>query len=47
MLMADISGPALERAAAKVKELVPSFHKVEIQVCKPEIQPSGLIMYRS
>jgi NADP-dependent 3-hydroxy acid dehydrogenase YdfG len=32
VLMADISKPALEKAAAKVKELVPSHHKVEIQV---------------
>ncbi|KAH8811615.1 hypothetical protein F5884DRAFT_668746 [Xylogone sp. PMI_703] len=31
--MADISGPALERAVAKVKELVPSAHKLEIKVC--------------
>lgn len=32
MLMSDISEPALERAAAKLKQLVPSAHKVEIQV---------------
>lgn len=31
--MADISGPALEKASAKLKQLVPSAHKVEIQVC--------------
>ncbi|KAA8569721.1 hypothetical protein EYC84_001308 [Monilinia fructicola] len=33
VLMADISGPALEKASAKLKQLVPSAHKVEIQVC--------------
>jgi hypothetical protein len=30
--MADISAPALEKASAKLKQLVPSAHKVEIQV---------------
>ncbi|RAL61433.1 hypothetical protein DID88_009363 [Monilinia fructigena] len=33
VLMADISGSALEKASAKLKQLVPSAHKVEIQVC--------------
>jgi len=33
VLMADISEPALEKAVAKLKQLVPSAHKVEIQVC--------------
>lgn len=33
VLMADISAPALEKASAKLKQLVPSAHKVEIQVC--------------
>jgi NAD(P)-dependent dehydrogenase (short-subunit alcohol dehydrogenase family) len=32
VLMADISAPALERASAKLRQLVPSAHKVEIQV---------------
>jgi hypothetical protein len=30
--MADISAPALEKASAKLKQLVPSAHKVEVQV---------------
>jgi hypothetical protein len=30
--MADISASALEKASAKLKQLVPSAHKVEIQV---------------
>ena len=30
--MADISAPALEKASAKLKQLVPSHHKVEVQV---------------
>lgn len=30
--MSDISATALERAAAKLKQLVPSYHKVEIMV---------------
>lgn len=30
--MADISAPSLERASAKLRQLVPSAHKVEIQV---------------
>ncbi|RDW92345.1 putative 3-oxoacyl-[acyl-carrier-protein] reductase FabG-1 [Coleophoma crateriformis] len=33
VLMADISAPALEKAAAKLKQLVPSAHKVHVQVC--------------
>jgi NAD(P)-dependent dehydrogenase (short-subunit alcohol dehydrogenase family) len=33
VLMADISKPALEKAVAKVKELVPSAHRLEITVC--------------
>jgi NAD(P)-dependent dehydrogenase (short-subunit alcohol dehydrogenase family) len=32
VLMADISAPALEKASAKLKQLVPSAHKVDIQV---------------
>jgi NADP-dependent 3-hydroxy acid dehydrogenase YdfG len=32
ILMADISAPALEKASAKLRQLVPSAHKVEIQV---------------
>lgn len=31
VLMADISGPALEKALAKLKQVVPSHHKVETQ----------------
>lgn len=31
--MADISAPALEKAAAKLRQLVPSAHKVEVKVC--------------
>src|SRR5450432_3889118 len=31
--MADISGPALEKASAKLRQLVPSAHKIEIKVC--------------
>jgi hypothetical protein len=30
--MADISEEALERAAAKIKQLVPSAHRLEIKV---------------
>lgn len=30
--MADISGPGLEKASAKLKQLVPSHHKVEVKV---------------
>lgn len=33
VLMADISASALERASAKLKQLVPSAHRVEVQVC--------------
>ncbi|TAQ89640.1 hypothetical protein B7494_g2021 [Chlorociboria aeruginascens] len=33
ILMADISAPALEKASAKLKQLVPSSHKVHIQTC--------------
>lgn len=33
ILMADISAAALEKASAKLKQLVPSHHKVEITVC--------------
>jgi NAD(P)-dependent dehydrogenase (short-subunit alcohol dehydrogenase family) len=32
VLMADISAPALEKASTKLKQLVPSAHKVDIQV---------------
>ena len=32
VLMADISAPALEKASAKLRQLVPSAHKVDIQV---------------
>jgi len=32
VLMADISAAALEKASAKLKQLVPSAHKVETQV---------------
>ena len=35
VLMADISAPALEKASTKLKQLVPSAHKVEIQVRFP------------
>lgn len=31
--MADISAPALEKAAAKLNQLVPSAHKVDVKVC--------------
>jgi hypothetical protein len=30
--MADISEPALEKASVKLKQLVPSAHKVEVKV---------------
>jgi len=30
--MADISVPALEKANAKLRQLVPSAHRVEVQV---------------
>jgi len=33
VLMADISAAALEMASAKLKQLVPSAHRVEVQVC--------------
>ncbi|KAJ9131636.1 NAD(P)-binding domain protein [Pleurostoma richardsiae] len=33
VMMADISGPALEKALAKVKQLVPSAKKIETKVC--------------
>ncbi|KAK6608052.1 short-chain dehydrogenase [Botrytis cinerea] len=33
VLMADISAPALEKAAAKLRQLVPSAHKIEVKVC--------------
>jgi hypothetical protein len=32
VLMADISAPALQKASAKLRQLVPSAHIVEIQV---------------
>jgi NAD(P)-dependent dehydrogenase (short-subunit alcohol dehydrogenase family) len=32
VLMADISAPALEKASAKLRQLVPSAHKVDIKV---------------
>jgi NAD(P)-dependent dehydrogenase (short-subunit alcohol dehydrogenase family) len=32
VLMADISGPGLEKASAKLKQLIPSHHKVEVKV---------------
>jgi NAD(P)-dependent dehydrogenase (short-subunit alcohol dehydrogenase family) len=35
VLMADISKPALDKASSKLKQLVPSAHKVEIQVPVP------------
>ncbi|RDA88347.1 hypothetical protein CP532_5634 [Ophiocordyceps camponoti-leonardi (nom. inval.)] len=33
VLLADISGPALEKALAKVKQLVPSAARVEVKEC--------------
>jgi NAD(P)-dependent dehydrogenase (short-subunit alcohol dehydrogenase family) len=39
VLMADISAPALEKASAKLRQLVPSAHKVDIQV--------GLVLFIS
>jgi hypothetical protein len=39
VLMADISAPALEIASAKLRQLVPSAHKVEIQVSSPAPVP--------
>ncbi|KAK2626583.1 hypothetical protein QTJ16_003758 [Diplocarpon rosae] len=33
VLMADISSTALEKASAKLRQLVPSAHKLEIKVC--------------
>ncbi|KAG5934239.1 hypothetical protein E4U59_006346 [Claviceps monticola] len=42
VLMADISEPALDKALAKVKQLVPSAGKIEIKKCdvskEPEVQ---------
>jgi hypothetical protein len=35
VLMADISGPALEKASAKLNQLVPSALKVETKVSSP------------
>jgi hypothetical protein len=35
--MADISGAALEKALAKLKQLVPSAHRVEIKVRYPTL----------
>jgi NAD(P)-dependent dehydrogenase (short-subunit alcohol dehydrogenase family) len=42
VLMADISGPALEKASAKLKQLVPSYHKVEIQVISKNLLLSSI-----
>jgi NAD(P)-dependent dehydrogenase (short-subunit alcohol dehydrogenase family) len=39
VLMADISRPALDRASSKLRQLVPSAHKVEIQVPIPSPRP--------
>lgn len=33
VLMADISGPGLERASAKLKQVIPSHNKVEVKTC--------------
>lgn len=35
VLMADISATALEKASAKLRQLVPSAHRVEIKVSLP------------
>jgi NAD(P)-dependent dehydrogenase (short-subunit alcohol dehydrogenase family) len=40
VLMADISKPALDKASFKLKQLVPSAHKVDIQVSPPSRRPS-------
>jgi NAD(P)-dependent dehydrogenase (short-subunit alcohol dehydrogenase family) len=43
VLMADISGPALEKAITKLRQLVPSAHKVEIQVSSlPFVPPLAI-----
>lgn len=39
VLMADISKPALDKASSKLKQLVPSAHKVDIQVLAPYSPP--------
>jgi NAD(P)-dependent dehydrogenase (short-subunit alcohol dehydrogenase family) len=41
VLMADISAPALEKASNKLKQLVPSHHKIEVQarVCLTYMYP--------
>lgn len=36
VLMADISGPGLEKASAKVRQLIPSHNKLETKVRTPE-----------
>lgn len=33
ILMSDISGPAIEKAVAKLKELCPSVKRVETTIC--------------
>jgi hypothetical protein len=36
-MLADISAPALEKAQAKVLELVPGAKRVETKVCRSEV----------
>lgn len=45
VLLADISGPALERAYTKLNQVVPSAHKVEIKLCdvSKEAQVKALV----
>lgn len=38
VLMADISAPALEKASAKLRQLVPSAHKLDVMVNFPKAQ---------
>jgi hypothetical protein len=44
--MADISGPGLEKAAAKLKQVIPSHNKVEVKVRTSNSSPFGSETYR-
>lgn len=44
VLMADISEPALEKALAKVKQLVPSAVRVETKVRSISVPPQLLLL---
>lgn len=52
VLLADISEPALEKAVAKVKELVPAATRLETRVCLfsfyiHHMNPGLISMYRN